>query len=376
MARSKFRRSFQIEILEGRQLLSTAGPTDQEQYMLQLLNEARTNPPAAAQMLTTDLTPDVQATLQYYNVNIQATARNIASATPQPPLAWNADLAASALSQSQYQANNQIQTHTGAGGSSSQQRMQQAGYNNIASSGENAFAYSTSVEEAMQAFLIDWGVPSDGHRINIQQPGVSANNAYRDVGIGIVQTSPSNPNFGPMVITQDFASQTNEQAQVVGVAYNDNSNTHFYQPGEGQGGVQIDAVNQQTGQVFSTQTWSSGGYELSLAPGQYTLIASVNDDVIQTSNITVGNANVEQDFIMTNPWQGGTREGAIAAAQPQPAPVAVMAPPITTPTNIVVGAIPALTNTSTNTPSASSTTPSASSTSLLPSWSFWNANVN
>ncbi len=216
MARSKFRRSFQIEMLEGRQLLSTAGPTDQEQYMLQLLNEARTNPAAAAQMLTTDLTPDVQATLQYYNVNIQATAQKIASATPQPPLAWNADLAASALSQSQYQANNQIQTHTGAGGSSSQQRMQQAGYNNIASSSENAFAYSTSVEEAMQAFLIDWGVPSDGHRINIQQPGVSASNAYRDVGIGIVQTSPSNPNFGPMVITQDFASQTNEQGPSCG----------------------------------------------------------------------------------------------------------------------------------------------------------------
>ena len=377
MARSKFRRSFQIEILEGRQLLSTSGPTAQQQYMLQLLNEARTNPPAAAEMLTANLTPDVQATLQYYNVNIQATAQKIASATPQPPLAWNADLAASALSQSQYQANNQIQTHTGAGGSSSEQRMQQAGYNNIASSGENAYAYSTSVEEAMQAFLIDWGVPSDGHRINIQQPGVSADNAYRDVGIGIVQTSPSNPSFGPMVITQDFGSQTNEQAQVVGVAYNDNSHTQFYQPGEGQGGVQIDAVNQQTGQVFSTQTWASGGYELSLAPGQYTIIASLNDEVIQTSNLTVGTVNVEQDFIMTNPWQGGTREGAIAAAQPQAVPVAVMAPmapPVTTPTNVVVGAIPALT--STNTPSAGSTTPSASSTSLLPSWSFWNANVS
>ena len=53
--------------------------------MLQLLNEARTNPTAAAEMLTTDLTPDVQATLQYYNVNIQATAQKIASATPQPP---------------------------------------------------------------------------------------------------------------------------------------------------------------------------------------------------------------------------------------------------------------------------------------------------
>ena len=92
------------------------------------------------------------------------------------------------------------------------QRMQAAGYTNIAPTAENAYAYSTSAEEAMQAFLIDWGVPSDGHRINIQQPGVSAQNAYRDVGIGIVRPtrairrsarwsspriSPARPTAGP-----------------------------------------------------------------------------------------------------------------------------------------------------------------------------------
>jgi len=365
MARSKFGRSLRFDSLEGRQLLSTAGPTDQEQYMLQLINEARTNPAAAAEQLTTNLTPDVQATLQYYNVNLQATAQKIASSTPLPPVAWNADLASSAQTQSQYMANNQIQSHTGANGSSPQQRMQQAGYTNAASTGENAYAYSTSAEEAMQAFLIDWGVPSDGHRINIQQPGVSAQNAYRDVGIGIVQTNPSNPNFGPMVITQDFGSQTNEQAQVVGVAYNDNSGTQFYQPGEGQGGVQIDAVNLQTGQVASTQTWASGGYELPLAPGQYTIIASLNDQVIQTSNLTVGNVNVEQDFLLTNTWQGGTRESAIAAAQPQAAPVVSISQPVTTQSNFVAGVIPAPTSTQ-----------PASVTSLLSSWSLWNANAS
>ena len=141
-----------------------------------------------------------------------------------------------------------------------------------------------------------------------------------------MQTSASNPSFGPMVITQDFGSQANTQAQVVGVAYNDNAGTGFYLPGEGQGGVQIDAVNLQTGAVSSTQTWGSGGYELSLAPGQYRIIASLNDTVIQTSNVTVNNLNIEQDFILTNTWQGGTREAAIAAAQPQVAPPVTSAP--------------------------------------------------
>ena len=69
----------------------------------------------------------------------------------------------------------------------------------------------------------------------------------------------------------------------------------------------------------------SGGYELALAPGQYRIIASLNDTVIQTTNVTVNNLNIEQDFVLTNTWQGGTREAAIAAAQPQ------VAPPVTIP---------------------------------------------
>jgi uncharacterized protein YkwD len=234
MARSKFRRSLRFENLEGRQLLSSGGPTPDEQYMLQLINEARINPPAAAQMVTNNLTPDVQQTLQYYGVNLSATKQAISSAAPLPPLAWNPSLAASAHDHSQDMANIKVQSHTGSDGSSPEQRMQQAGYANIASNAENAYAYATSAQEAMQAFLIDWGVSSNGHRDNIQQPGVSAQSAYRDVGIGVVQTN--NSSFGPMVVTQDFASRPNSQAQLVGVAYYDNSGTGFYRPGEGQAG--------------------------------------------------------------------------------------------------------------------------------------------
>jgi uncharacterized protein YkwD len=374
MAQSKFRRSLRFENLESRHLLSSGGPTNQEQYMLQLINEARTNPAAAAAQLTSNLTPDVQATLNYYNVNLQQAEQKIATATPQPPLAWNSALASAAQGQSQYQANNQTQSHTGANGSTTSQRIQQAGYTNATSSAENAYAYSSSVDQAMQAFLIDWGVPSDGHRINIQQPGVSAQNAYRDVGIGMVQTSPSNPSFGPMVVTQDFASRPNSQAQLVGVAYNDNSGTNFYQPGEGQGGVQIDAVNLQTGNVASTQTWDSGGYELSLAPGQYRIIASVNGQVAQTVNVTVGSVNIEQDFILTNSGQGGTRDSAIAAAQPALAPIVTN--PIT-PQPAAVGALAALTASQPNHAQTSGSSAPGSLVSLfMNSWSAWNAPVH
>jgi uncharacterized protein YkwD len=395
MARSKARRTLRFENLEARQLLSTGGPTDEEQYMLQLINEARTNPAAAEAQITNNLSPQVQATLQYYNVNLQAVQQTIANSTPQPPVAWNANLASAATAQSTYMAQNQVQSHIGANGSTPLQRIQQAGYTNVVSNNENAYAYSSSALQSMEAFLIDWGVPSDGHRITIQQPGVSPQDAYRDVGIGIVQT-PSNSSVGPEVVTQDFASQANEQAQLVGVAYYDNSQTNFYQPGEGQGGLQIDAVNLQTGQVASTQTWDSGGYELSLAPGQYQIIASLNDQVFQTTNVTVGNVNIEQDFVLTNSWQGGTRESAIAAAMPVVAPTPTPAPtPIvtttptptptptvtTTPTPIVTmtpfaaqAAAVSGTQAASQPASASTNTPSSSPLSLFDnSWSAWNA---
>ncbi len=328
-SKSKFRRAPQFESLESRQVLSSGGPpTAAAQDMLYWINLARTNPSAAAQRIAADVTPDIQATIQHYGVNLSATEQAIASATPQPPLAWSDQLAQAAQGHSQDMATNQFQSHTGSDGSTAAQRIQQAGYTNASSTGENAYAYASSVDQAMEAFLIDWGVPSDGHRNNLLQPGVSAQDAYRDVGIGLAQTSGGS-SVGPLVVTQDFGAQPNEQAQLVGVAFNNTRGDGFYEQGEGVANVQIDAVNLTTGQVSSTQTGPFGGYQMALAPGSYQIIASQNNQVIKTVNVTVGNVNIEQDFITSNPWQGGSRTAALAAAQPvvnAPAPTPVATP--------------------------------------------------
>ena len=91
MTRPSFRRSLRFENLESRELLSgmTAGPTAQEQYMLELVNQARMNPQAAAVRVTSNITPDVQSTLNYYNVNLNAAKQAIANSPAKPPLAWN-----------------------------------------------------------------------------------------------------------------------------------------------------------------------------------------------------------------------------------------------------------------------------------------------
>src|SRR5271157_31967 len=321
MPRPNFRRSLRFETLESRELLSSgiAAPTVQEQYMLELINQARLNPPAASVRVTTNLTPDILATLAYYNVDLNATKQAIASAPPQPPLDWNPDLAAAAQAHSDDMATNQFESHTGSDGSSPDQRMQQAGYTNASSTGENAFAYASSIDEGMQAFLIDWGVPSLGHRTNIQQPNVSSSNAYQSVGIGVATTTP-NSTVGPLVVTQDFGSQPNQPAELVGVAYYDNQHTGLYEIGEGTGGVQIDATNLTTGQTTSTQTWSTGGYQIALNPGQYQITASVNGTVFQTLPVTIGNVNVEQDFVLSNTWDGRSRDQVINSLVPAATP--------------------------------------------------------
>jgi uncharacterized protein YkwD len=324
MARSKFRRAPRLENLESRELLSSVpssqAPTNQEQYMLQLINLARTSPQAAVSYIKSNITSDIQATLNYYNVDLNSTLNAIGSAPVKPPVAWDPQLAQSAMSHSQDMANNGFQSHNGSDGSNPTQRMQAAGYSNPTSTGENVYAYASSVDQAMEAFLLDWGVSDSGHRTNIQQPNVSSQDAYRDVGIGLVTTNGNN-STGPMVVTQDYGAQSGEKAQVVGSVYNDPQEIGLYQAGQGVGNVQITAVNRATGELSSTTTWGSGGFELALDPGNYRLIASQNGQVISSRDITINNANVEQDFdLATSQSQGVALSNAVSDAQPQVAP--------------------------------------------------------
>ena len=73
----------------------------------------------------------MQATLNYYNVNLQQVEKTIGTATPQAPLAWNQNLANAAQGQSQYEANTQVQTHTGSGGSTTEQRIEDGRKRNV-----------------------------------------------------------------------------------------------------------------------------------------------------------------------------------------------------------------------------------------------------
>lgn len=296
MSRPSLRRTPILERLETRQVLSTVGTTPDQQYALELINLVRTDPSAAAEKLTTNISPDVQATLDSFGLTVSGLKSEMDSATAQPPLAWSDALGSSAQQQSQYEADNAVQTHQGSGEASLTDRIASAGYSNVSTYGENTYAYAESVNEAMQSFLFDWGVSDHGHYNNLLQPGTSAQDSFKDVGIGLVNTGGNG--VGPLVITQDFGSQQNEGPQILGAVYNDPNHTGFYAPGEGQGGVTIDAVNLTTGQDYQTQSWSSGGYQVPVASNaDYQVTATENGQVISSQQVHVGDVNQQVNFV-------------------------------------------------------------------------------
>jgi uncharacterized protein YkwD len=330
-----------LESLEKREVLSAA-PTAMTQYTLELVNLARTNPTAAANWISSHITANDQATLDYYHINLDQELNAIRSAAPQPALAWNDTLAQTALNQSNDQAANNFQGHDSSNGTTFSQRLTNAGYN-ATSSGEDAFAYANSVDHAIKAFLVDWGVADKGHRRNILQPGVAATDAYSEVGIGITATgTPTNtPNkVGPYVVTMDFGARASQSPQLLGVAYNDADHSGLYAPGEGAAGIVIEAKNLATGQVSSTTTSPAGGYQMPLTPGTYQVVDKDNGAALSTRTVSIGSTNVKLDFsdIPTTPPSAPTPVQAqpIAQAKPvvvtQPVTPTVLKAAVVTPT--------------------------------------------
>jgi hypothetical protein len=384
MTRPKTRRTLRLETLESRSLLSSGGPTAQEQYMLELINMARTNPAEMANWLKSNLNANDMATIAHYGVNLDQALEEIAGTAPVQPLAWNATLAATAQEQSQYEADNQMQTHQGPGEADLPQRLSGAGYTNPAEYGENSYAYAQSVDHAMKAFLIDWGVSGGGHRGNLLQMNTPDNKTYSEVGIGIVATNPGSQ-VGPFVMTQDFGRPANFQPQVVGVVYDDQNGNHLYDVGEGEGGVTIVVDDANGNQVAESTTWDSGGYQIPLSPGSYTVTAVDNGQIIKSQNVTVGSDNVEVDFDTSQPWQGGSLptpnhqsqpSAAVAVQTPVVTPVQTSAPtpvqvPVQSPVSISVPVpVPTVNN-----PALVALPPMPNmDSSWVSSWSWWRRN--
>jgi uncharacterized protein YkwD len=155
-----------------------ANPTAEEQYLLELINEARLNPLAnAARYINsysplTSYDPDIQYAMTYFGVSGTALLSAYNALTSVAPVAWNSSLNDAAAAHSAAQISAGIQSHQVAGEEGLGTRLTNAGYSYVAAA-ENVYAYSTGLLYAHAGFMVDWGTGTNGmqdpagHRVNI-----------------------------------------------------------------------------------------------------------------------------------------------------------------------------------------------------------------
>jgi hypothetical protein len=278
--------SVSFESLESRTLLSTATPSADEQFMLELINRARA-------------LPSVEANRYKIALNEGLPAHTLSTSARQP-LAFNLTLISAARLHSQWMLGAKSFSHTGVNGSNPQSRMTGAGYvfptgstswaENLGWAGRRLFTPLTAdmVSELHRRLFVDANVAGRGHRVNMLRDNL------KEIGVGVA-TGTFN-GFRSAMTTSDFAA-SGSGVFLTGVAYTDAVRPNkFYNVGEGLAGITITATRSD-GKIFTTTTWSSGGYTLPLSPGTYTLRASGSLFPPTASTITIKDRNIKTDFL-------------------------------------------------------------------------------
>jgi len=235
-------------------------PTPNEQYLLELVNRARSKPSEEASQFGIDLN--------------QGLDPNTISSDSKRPLAFNSRLIESARFHSQNMLDFDFFAHEGLDGSVPGDRMKQAGYNfsgswtwgeNIGWSGSTGPINATKkVAEIHKGLFL-----SPFHRENIMNP------VFEEIGISTLEGDYfyEDKDYHSVMVTQNFAtSDGSPRPFLTGVVFLDKDNDGFYSVGEGIGGIEIRPT---MGSYFAVTT-ASGGYTLPLAKysGSFSVVYS------------------------------------------------------------------------------------------------------
>ena len=260
-------------------------PSAYEQYMLELINRARSN-------------PNAEAALYSLNDLNQGLSPGTITSDPKQPLVFNLFLIDSAREHSQWMSDTNTFSHTGEGGSNAGQRMSAAGYDFTGSwgSGENIAWQGTTGTPNVTQFIADEHrglFLSDGHRKNILK------DSFREIGIGAIEDTYSI--YNAVITTQNFA-YSGSSVFLTGVAFDDLViDDDFYTIGEGIGGIELKATRQSDNQIFTTNTMDGGGYQIALSEGTYDIEFFQNGAKIgNTYTVTINSQNVKLDLDISN----------------------------------------------------------------------------
>lgn len=252
-------------------------PTNEEQELLEWINHLRADPSGEFDRLITDaatrtaISSDITNALRFFSVDLALFRTQMQAFSAVAPLAWSVELENAAAGHSAAMIAADTQSHQLPGEPGLGTRAQNAGYS-FSTLGENVYAFASSVPFGHAGFVVDWGFGTGGmqtppgHRNNLM------NGNFTEIGIDVTHESNTATQVGPLVITQDLGSRFSYAPQVLGVVFTDGDNDAFYDAGEGKGGITVTLTG--TGGTFTTTTWASGGYQIAVPQGSYTITFS------------------------------------------------------------------------------------------------------
>ena len=291
------------DALEPRTLLSAVTIDAAEQYFVELINRTRQNPAAEATRLGIDLNADIDL---LSGDTLTAEARQI--------LASNQILSVTAdLHTGDMLANNYF-AHIGLDLSTPSQRAQREGYDGVV--GENLAWFGTTGTVATGQAAVDalhlqlWD--SVSHRRGMLEDDIRT----REVGIGLqfgTYTTAGNDgvirDYNAAMVTELFGKTNAGRIYITGVAYEDAASgagdDDFYSIGEGLSGGVVIARDTTTGQEYTGELNSAGGYNV-LVPDDATYeVRLVDDGDVYTHSelvaIDAWNAKVDFDLSELTP---------------------------------------------------------------------------
>lgn len=304
----------------------TETPTNHEQLMLELVNRTRMDPAGEYDRLIQNnagVTSGIESAIDYFGVDLTALASQFAEMEAVAPLAWNEDLAEAANGHTALLIQNDSQSHQEPGELSLGARIEAAGYD-YQTVGENVYSYTDDMFYGHAGFMIDWGYDAvdivggvvvdnfdelgdgiqdgAGHRVNIM------NGNFTEIGMGITPEDNPATDVGPFVVTQNLGTRFDSPTYLLGVVIEDQDDDAFYDIGEGIEGATITAVN--GGSQVVTTSWASGGYQMELTAGTWTVTIVGTDFAAPiTETVTIGSDNVKLDALVTISERAGPDHG-------------------------------------------------------------------
>ncbi|MCF8068359.1 MAG: carboxypeptidase regulatory-like domain-containing protein [Desulfobacterales bacterium] len=253
-----------------------------EQVFLEAINRARQDPEAEALRLGMDLNEGLPP--------------GTISSEPKQPLSFNSSLLLAARCHALDMINQDYYEHNSLDGRTPSDRAIEFGYPSRYV-GEN-IALSDTIDPEAQTMLnlhdvlfIDAGVDGRGHRLSV------LDDIYKEVGVGISKGYDSvYLNDDNYKMTCDFGTSFyDSKLTLLGVVYDDQNADSFYTAGEGIGNIEIKIL--ETGETVTTGY--AGGYDIHLLPGDYTIQASLPGGQAVRRQISIGNKNIKEDFIIS-----------------------------------------------------------------------------